>query len=58
MQFREGELAGAIDCDEEVELAFGGVHFGDVDVEVTDGIGLERLLAGLSPWTSGSRLMP
>ena len=32
VQLSEGELAGAVDSDEEVELAFGGLHLGDVDV--------------------------
>ena len=44
MQLSEGELAGAVDGDEEVELAFGGLHFGDVDMEEADGIGFESLL--------------
>ena len=43
VQRSEGELAGAVDGDEEVELAFGGLHFGDVDMEEADGIGFESL---------------
>ncbi len=35
-QLHEGELAGAIDSDEQVRFALGGLHFGDVDVEETD----------------------
>jgi hypothetical protein len=46
-QLDEGELAGAVNGDEEVELAFGSLHLGDVDVEVSDGIGLEGLLGWL-----------
>ena len=47
MQLDEGELGGAVDGDEQVELAFGGSHLGDVDMEVADRIGLELLLGGL-----------
>lgn len=52
-QLDEGELAGAVDGNEEVELAFGGLHLGDVDVEVSDGIGLEGLLGGLVAFDLG-----
>ena len=31
-----GELAGPIDGHEEIELAFRGLHLGDVDVEEAD----------------------
>ncbi|PZX12186.1 hypothetical protein LX81_03726 [Palleronia aestuarii] len=27
------ELAGSVDAHEEIELALGGLHFGDIDVE-------------------------
>ncbi len=37
-QLSEGELAGAVDGNEEVELSFGGVHLGDVDVKEADGV--------------------
>ena len=40
----EGELGGAVDGDKEVELALGGAHLGEIDVEVADGIHLELLL--------------
>ncbi len=43
----KGELAGAVDGYEEAELAFGGLHLGDVDVEEADRIRLERLLGCL-----------
>src|SRR5215216_3734208 len=33
VQLRVGELGGAVDSDKEVELALGGLHLGDVDVE-------------------------
>ena len=45
VQFGEGELGGSVDRHEQVELAFFGADLGDVDVEVTDRIGLELLLA-------------
>jgi hypothetical protein len=48
----ECEFADTIDGDIEIQLAFGRLHCGDVDVEVADRIGLERLLAGSSPSTS------
>ena len=47
MEFDIGELAGAIDGDEEIELAFGGLHLGDVDMEVADRVALELLLGRL-----------
>ena len=43
-QLHEGELAGPVDGNEEVELSFGGLYLGDVDVEVADRVALERLL--------------
>jgi hypothetical protein len=42
-QSDEGEPAGAVDGDEEMEPALGGLHRGDGDVDVSDGLGLERL---------------
>ena len=47
VQLGEGELGGAVDGNEEVELAFLGPHLGDVDVEVADRVGLEVLAPGL-----------
>lgn len=44
MQFDEGELRGAVNGDEHVQLALFGAHLGDVDVEIADRIGLELLL--------------
>lgn len=41
MRFDEGELGGAVNGDEQVELALGGADFSDVEVKVTDGLGLE-----------------
>ena len=47
MQLGEGELARAIDGDEQVEPPFFRMHLGDVDVEVADRVGLELLLGRL-----------
>ena len=47
-QLHEGELAGAIDGDVEVELAFSGLELSDVDVEIADRISLELFLRGLA----------
>ncbi len=43
VQLRVGELGGAVDGHEEIELALGGLHLGDIDVEVPDRIGSELL---------------
>lgn len=43
LQVNEGELGDPVDGHEEVKLAFGGAHLGDVDVELADRIALERL---------------
>ncbi len=37
------ELARAVNADKEIELALGGLHVGDVDVEEADRVGLELL---------------
>jgi hypothetical protein len=47
VQFDIGELAGPIDGHEQVQLAFGRLHLGDVDVEIADRIGLELHLGRL-----------
>jgi hypothetical protein len=44
MQFGEGELAGALDDDQHVELAFLGRHFSNIDVEEPDRVALEGFL--------------
>lgn len=44
VQFDKGELRGAIDGDEHVQLALFGTHLGNVDVEIADRIALELLL--------------
>jgi len=44
VQLDEGELTGPVDRDEQPQLAFDGLHLGDVDVEVADRVGLELAL--------------
>jgi hypothetical protein len=53
-QLDEGELGRVVNGHEEIELAFGRLHLGSVQVEVTDRVALELLLIlpGLSPSTS------
>lgn len=38
LQLGEGELRGPVDGDEEEDLALFGPYFGDLDVEVADGV--------------------
>jgi hypothetical protein len=47
MKLDEGEFAHPIDSDEHVELAFGGLHLGDIDMEEADRIALELGLGSL-----------
>ena len=49
MQLDKGEFRRSIDGDKEMELAFFGPHFGNVDVEEADRIGFELLLRRLAP---------
>ena len=44
MELRERKLRSSMDRNEQIEFAFSGAHFGDVDVEVADWVALERLL--------------
>ena len=44
MQLDKGELGGAVDRHQQVELALRGAHFGDVDVKLADRVGLELAL--------------
>lgn len=37
----EGRFAGAIDSNIKVELTLGSLHFGDVDMEMANGVGFE-----------------
>lgn len=50
-----GKLAGPIDGNEQMELAPGGLHLGNVNVKEADQIGFEPFFAGLSPSISGRR---
>jgi hypothetical protein len=47
VQLSEGELARAVDGDEQGEASLFRVHLGDVDVEVADRVGLEAGALGL-----------
>jgi len=42
-QLGDGELAGAVDADEQVQLAFGCLHLGDIVVEEADRVALQAL---------------
>lgn len=44
------ELRCPVDADEQVELALGGLHLGNVDMEEADGIAFELLSLGLVPF--------
>ncbi len=44
VQFNKGELGCPVDCHEEAQLALGGLHLGNVDVEVAYRVGLELAL--------------
>ena len=46
-QLGDCELAGAVYADEQIELSFGSLHLGDIDVEETNRITLEALTLGL-----------
>ncbi len=48
MQLDEGELRGAVDSHEQMELALLGSDLGDVDMEVADRVALELALVGLA----------
>src|SRR5208283_4055617 len=45
-ELHESEFARAINGDIEIKLTLGGLHLGNIDVEVADRIGLELLLVG------------
>lgn len=47
VQLDEDRLRGPVDGDQEIELALGGLHLGDVDMEEADRISLELLLRDL-----------
>jgi hypothetical protein len=42
-EFDHSELGSSIDGYEEIELALGGSHLGQIDVEEADGVALELL---------------
>ena len=39
----DGELAGAVDADEQVKLTFGSLNLGDIHVKEADRVALEAL---------------
>src|SRR5215211_1057487 len=41
VQFSEGELRGAINGDKQVQFAFFGLHFGDVEMKIANRVHLE-----------------
>jgi hypothetical protein len=48
MQFDIGQLGCPVDSNKKIELAFGGLHLGDIEMEVTDWVGFKLLfLCGL-----------
>jgi hypothetical protein len=49
----KASFRSAVDSHEHVEQALFGAHFGDVDVEVADGVGLELLSWRLGPFDVG-----
>ena len=46
VQFHEGELGGAVDGDEQVKFTFSRLNLSNINVEVAERVGLERLLRG------------
>jgi len=55
-QLSDGELAGAVNADEQVKLAFRGLYFCDIDVEEADRVAFEALplrLIALDVWQAG-----
>ena len=53
MEFGQCELGRSVDSHEEVELALSSLHFGDVNMEIADGVALEALLDGLVTFYCG-----
>ena len=47
-QLHESELRSAVDGHKEIELAFGGAHLGQINMEVADRIALELLPSRLA----------
>ncbi len=52
-QLGDRELAGAVDRDEQIELAFGSLHLGNIHVEEADRVTFEALTLGLVPLDVG-----
>jgi len=50
-QFHEGELRCAVDGDKQIELALGGTHLSQINMEVAD-----RVAPGTSSCLVGCRL--
>jgi hypothetical protein len=50
MQLHEGEFRGSVNANEQMELAFFGPNFGDIDVKEADRVRLELLLHALVPF--------
>ena len=48
VQLHIGELGRPVDGNEEAQLTLGSLHLGDIDVEITDRVGLELLLGRLA----------
>ena len=46
VQFDVSEPGGAVDADEKIQFAFCGLNLSNINVEVAQRIGLERLLGG------------
>ena len=57
-RLRHRELAGSVNGDKEIELAFFRPDLGDIDVKEANGVALELLPFGRVPSMSGSREMP
>jgi hypothetical protein len=54
-ELHDGELGGSVYSDEQVWLAFGGLHLGNIDVEEPDGLPLQLLaleLVAFGIWQS------
>jgi hypothetical protein len=45
-ELSDGELGRPVDSDERAELALGGLHLGNIDVEEADGVAFELLALG------------
>ena len=44
VEFGKSELRGSVNGHKQIELAFGCLHLGNVDVEIADGVALELFL--------------